>query len=211
MNRILPGVLAMAILVVASNILVQHLYGKWLTYGAFTYPLTFLVNDLTNRLQGSRAARQVVVSGFIVGIICSLIGSQIQGEFGPLVTFRVALGSGLAFLNGQLLDIFVFNRYRNSAGWWKAPFFSALIGSTLDSIIFFTIASVISLYIRVRAAIPLTSPSFCSLCVLLTPGRTTRITFARRLFAVLVRAISTPSRSSATKGTASQSSRRMAR
>lgn len=140
MNRILPGVLAMAILVVASNILVQHLYGKWLTYGAFTYPLTFLVNDLTNRLQGPRAARQVVVSGFIVGIICSLIGSQMQGEFGPLVTFRVALGSGLAFLNGQLLDIFVFNRYRNSAGWWKAPFFSALIGSTLDSIIFFTIA-----------------------------------------------------------------------
>lgn len=141
MNRsILPGVIAMAILVVAANILVQHLYGKWLTYGAFVYPLTFLVNDLTNRLQGPRAARQVVVTGFVVGIVCSLIGSQIQGEFGPLVTFRVALGSGLAFLNGQLLDIFVFNRYRNSRGWWKAPFFSALIGSTLDSIIFFTIA-----------------------------------------------------------------------
>lgn len=139
-RNIFPGVIAMAILVVASNILVQYLYGNWLTYGAFTYPLTFLVNDLTNRLQGPRAARQVVVSGFIVGIICSLIGSQIQGEFGPLVTFRVAVGSGLAFLNGQLLDILVFNRYRNTRGWWKAPFFSALIGSTLDSIIFFTIA-----------------------------------------------------------------------
>lgn len=141
MNRnILPGIMAMAILVVASNILVQHLYGKWLTYGAFTYPLTFLVNDLTNRLQGPKAARQVVVSGFVVGIVCSLIGSQMQGESGPLVTFRVALGSGLAFLNGQLLDILVFNRYRNTPGWWKAPFISTLVGSTLDSIIFFTIA-----------------------------------------------------------------------
>ena len=141
MNRtLLPGILAMALLVVASNILVQHLYGQWLTYGAFTYPLTFLVNDLTNRLQGPAAARRVVLVGFVVGIVCSLIGAQIQGEFGPLVTLRVAIGSGLAFLNGQLLDIFVFNRYRTSGGWWKAPFFSALIGSTLDSIIFFTIA-----------------------------------------------------------------------
>lgn len=139
-RNLIPGILAMAIIVVASNILVQYLCGQWLTYGAFTYPFSFLVNDLTNRLQGPKAARQVVVSGFVVGIICSLIGSQMQGEFGPLVTFRVAVGSGLAFLNGQLLDIFVFNRYRNSGGWWKAPFVSALVGSTLDSIIFFTIA-----------------------------------------------------------------------
>ncbi|MFZ1661312.1 MAG: queuosine precursor transporter [Paracoccaceae bacterium] len=138
-RRLLPGILAMAIIVVASNILVQHLYGKWLTYGAFTYPLAFLVTDLTNRLQGPSAARRVVVAGFVAGLICSLIGSQIQGEFGPLVTLRVAIGSGLAFLNGQLLDIFVFNRYRNT-GWWKAPFFSTIIGSTCDSIIFFMIA-----------------------------------------------------------------------
>jgi len=139
-RTLLPGILAMAILVIASNILVQHLYGKWLTYGAFTYPLTFLVNDLTNRLHGPSAARRVVLVGFVVGIVCSLVGSQMQGEFGPLVTFRVAVGSGLAFLNGQLLDLFIFNRFRNRGGWWKAPFFSALIGSTLDSIIFFTIA-----------------------------------------------------------------------
>ena len=97
------------------------------------------MTDLTNRLQGPSAARRVVVSGFVAGLVCSLIGSQIQGEFGPLVTLRVALGSGLAFLNGQLLDIFVFNRYRNQ-GWWRAPFFSTIIGSTCDSIIFFTIA-----------------------------------------------------------------------
>lgn len=95
-RTLLPGILAMAILVIASNILVQHLYGKWLTYGAFTYPLTFLVNDLTNRLHGPSAARRVVLVGFVVGIVCSLVGSQMQGEFGPLVTFRVAVGSGLA-------------------------------------------------------------------------------------------------------------------
>ncbi len=139
-RTLLPGILAMAIIVVVSNILVNIPFNQWLTYGAFTYPFSFLVNDVTNRLQGPQAARRVIVVGFIVGLICSLIGSQIQGEFGPLVTFRVALGSGIAFLNGQLLDVTTFNRYRNSTGWWKAPFVSTFVGSTLDSIIFFTIA-----------------------------------------------------------------------
>ena len=139
-RTLLPGILAMAIIVVASNILVQFPVGQWLTWGAFTYPLSFLVNDLTNRLHGARAARTVVVVGFVAGLVCSLIGSRIDGEFGPLVTFRVALGSGIAFLVGQLLDISLFNRYRNSSGWWKAPFISSFLGSTLDTVIFFTIA-----------------------------------------------------------------------
>lgn len=139
-RSLLPGILAMTVIVVASNILVQYPVGQWLTWGAFTYPFSFLVNDITNRLQGPRAARQVVVAGFVVGLVCSLIGARIQGEFGPLVTFRVALGSGIAFLNGQLLDIGLFNRYRNTRAWWKAPFVSSFVGSTLDTVIFFTIA-----------------------------------------------------------------------
>ena len=137
--RLLPGILAMAIIVVASNILVQFLFGQWLTWGAFTYPFAFLVTDLTNRIQGAAAARRVVLAGFVVGVICSLIGSRIMGEFGPLVSFRVALGSGLAFLAAQLTDIAVFNRLRGR-GWWRAPFYSTLVGSALDTAIFFTVA-----------------------------------------------------------------------
>ncbi len=139
MTRLLPGILAMATIVVASNILVQFLYGQWLTWGAFTYPFAFLVTDLTNRFQGAAAARRVVIAGFVVGVVCSLIGSRIVGEFGPLVSFRVAVGSGLAFLCAQLLDIAVFNRLREGS-WWKAPFVSTLFGATLDTCIFFTVA-----------------------------------------------------------------------
>lgn len=140
MTRIhLPGVLAMAAIVVASNILVQFLFGNWLTWGAFTYPLAFLVTDLMNRLYGARAARRVVAVGFAVGVACSLIGTQIIGEFGPLVTLRIAVGSGIAFLTAQLVDIAVFNRLREGV-WWRAPLSSTLVGSSLDTAIFFTIA-----------------------------------------------------------------------
>jgi queuosine precursor transporter len=140
MTRIsLYGVLAMAIVVVASNILVQHPIGTWLTWGAFTYPLAFLVSDIVNRLEGPAAARRVVYVGFVVGLACSAIGTQIMGEFGPLVTLRVALGSAIAFLLAQLLDIMIFDRLRRQA-WWKAPFISTFAGSTLDTAIFFTIA-----------------------------------------------------------------------
>ena len=138
-RNLIPGILAMATIVVASNILVQFLYGQWLTFGAFTYPFSFLVTDLTNRLQGAKAARTVVIAGFVVGVLCSLIGSQIAGQFGPLVTLRVAMGSGLAFLAAQLVDIHVFNRFR-AQGWWRAPFISTLAGASLDTVIFFTIA-----------------------------------------------------------------------
>ncbi|MCT8331401.1 queuosine precursor transporter [Albidovulum sediminis] len=138
-RNLIPGILAMAAVVVASNILVQFLFGQWLTLGAFTYPFAFLVTDLTNRLQGAAAARKVVVAGFAVGIFCSLVGSQIVGEFGPLVTLRVAVASGIAFLSAQLLDISVFNRLRQGS-WWRAPLVSTLAGSSLDTALFFTIA-----------------------------------------------------------------------
>ena len=140
MNRAyLPGVLAMASIVLASNILVQFLFGNWLTWGAFTYPLAFLVTDVMNRVYGSAAARRVVFVGFVVGVICSLIGTQIMGEFGPLVTLRIALGSGIAFLTAQLLDVGIFAALRDGK-WWRAPLASTLVGSTVDTALFFTVA-----------------------------------------------------------------------
>ena len=139
MQKLLPGIFAMAATVVASNILVQFLFGQWLTWGAFTYPIAFLVTDLTNRLYGAQAARRVVFTGFAVGVACSLIGTQIIGEFGPLVTWRIAIGSGAAFLTAQLLDVSLFDRFRGGA-WWRAPLVSTLIGSSVDTALFFSIA-----------------------------------------------------------------------
>ncbi len=138
-TNILPGVLAMATIVVASNILVQFLFGQWLTWGAFTYPLAFLVTDIMNRVYGREAARKVVFAGFVVGISCSFVGTQIIGEYGPLVTLRIALGSGIAFLTAQLIDIAIFNRLREGT-WWRAPVVSSVIGSSIDTVLFFTIA-----------------------------------------------------------------------
>lgn len=140
MTRIhLPGILAMATVVVASNILVQFLFGQWLTWGAFTYPVAFLVTDVMNRVYGVAAARRVVFAGFVVGVLSSLIGTQIMGEFGPLVTLRIAMGSGLAFLTAQLLDVAIFDRLR-SGSWWRAPLASTLVGSSVDTAIFFSVA-----------------------------------------------------------------------
>jgi len=138
-SRIFPGILAMATIVVTSNILVQFLFGQWLTWGALTYPLAFLVTDVMNRVYGREAAQRVVFAGFIVGVACSLIGTQIMGEYGPLITLRIALGSGIAFLTAQLLDITVFNRLRDGA-WWRAPVVSSIVGSTVDTALFFSIA-----------------------------------------------------------------------
>ncbi len=144
MTRILPGVIAMAAIVVASNILVQFLIlDGLLTWGAFTYPLAFLVTDIMNRVYGTQAARKVVFSGLVVGIVCSLIGSQIMlqgdGYEYPAVAIRIAIGSATAFLVAQMLDIAVFNRLRDGS-WWKAPLGSTLVGSTVDTAIFFSIA-----------------------------------------------------------------------
>ena len=139
MTRLLPGVIAMAAIVVASNILVQFLFGQWLTWGAFTYPFAFLVTDVMNRVYGVGPARKVVLAGFVVGVICSFIGTRIVGEFGPLVTLRIALGSGLAFLSAQMLDVAIFDRLRGGR-WWRAPLASTLVGSSVDTAIFFTVA-----------------------------------------------------------------------
>ena len=113
----LPGILAMAAVVVASNILVQFLLGDWLTWGAFTYPIAFLVTDVMNRVYGVAAARRVVFAGFAAGVLCSLIGTQVMlqgdGYSFPAVTLRVALGSGTAFLVAQLLDVQIFDRLRH--------------------------------------------------------------------------------------------------
>lgn len=138
-RSLIPGVIAMAAIVLASNILVQFLFGQWLTWGAFTYPLAFLVTDLMNRAYGPAAARRVVFAGFVTGVLCSLIGTQIIGEYGPLVTWRIALGSGLAFLTAQLLDVAIFDRLRDGR-WWRAPLVSTLVGSSVDTALFFTLA-----------------------------------------------------------------------
>lgn len=139
----LPGIFAMAAVVVASNILVQFLLGQWLTWGALTFPVAFLVTDVMNRVYGAAAARRVIFAGFVVGVICSLIGSQIMlqgdGFTYPAVALRVAVGSGVAFLVAQLIDVFVFDKLRDGA-WWRAPLFSSVVGSALDTGIFFSIA-----------------------------------------------------------------------
>ncbi|HHB80788.1 MAG TPA: VUT family protein [Aliiroseovarius sp.] len=140
MTRILPGVIAMAAIVVASNILVQFLLlDGLLTWGAFTYPFAFLVTDLMNRVYGARAARRVVLAGFVTGVVCSLIGSQIMLEYGPAVSLRIAVGSGIAFLTAQMLDVAIFDRLRRGS-WWRAPLVSTLVGSAVDTTLFFTIA-----------------------------------------------------------------------
>jgi uncharacterized PurR-regulated membrane protein YhhQ (DUF165 family) len=134
MTRLLPGILAMAAIVVASNILVQFLAGPWLTWGAFTYPFAVLVTDLANRLYGAAAARRIVLAGFVVGVACSLVAAGLDKT-----TLRIATGSGTAFLAAQLLDVAVFDRLRRGA-WWRAPLISSVIGSALDTFLFFSIA-----------------------------------------------------------------------
>ena len=130
--------LLMATIVIASNFFVQFplsgslfgvQLGDLLTWGAFTYPVAFLVTDLTNRQFGPAVARRVVLAGFIVGVAISFWTSV------P----RIAIASGTAFLVGQLLDISVFNRLRRRA-WWQAPLVGSLAGSALDTLLFFSLA-----------------------------------------------------------------------
>ena len=129
-----PFVAAMAAVVVASNFLVQFPFGHFglqdlLTWGAFTYPLAFLVNDLTNRRYGPAAARKVVYAGFAIAVVLSVW----------LATPRIAIASGSAFLTAQLIDVFVFDRLRERI-WWQAPLVSSVIGSVIDTVLFFSLA-----------------------------------------------------------------------
>ena len=132
--RLLPGVLAMAAIVVTSNILVQFLLGDWLTWGALTYPIAFLVTDIMNRVYGTQAARRVVLAGFVTGLLCSLVAAGFDKT-----TLRIAIASGAAFLSAQLMDIAVFNQLRKY-NWWLPPLAASLVGSVLDTAVFFSIA-----------------------------------------------------------------------
>ena len=134
MPRILPGVIAMALIVVASNILVQYQLGNWLTWGALSYPIAFLVTDIMNRVYGTQAARRVVLAGFVTGLICSLVAAGFDKT-----TLRIAIASGGAFLSAQLMDIAVFNKLRKY-NWWLPPLAATIVGSVLDTAAFFSIA-----------------------------------------------------------------------
>ena len=133
-QRLAPFVAAMAIVVAASNVLVQYPVpwfglGDLLTFGAFTYPFAFLVTDLTNRSFGPRAARTVVIVGFAVAVALSIF----------LATPRIAIASASAFLVAQLLDVSVFDALRRQA-WWRAPLVSSVLGALVDTAIFFGLA-----------------------------------------------------------------------
>jgi uncharacterized PurR-regulated membrane protein YhhQ (DUF165 family) len=127
--RLALPVAAMAAVIVLSNVLVQHAINDWLTWGAFTYPLVFLVTDLTNRALGPQAARRVAWIGFAIAVAVSL----------ALAPWRIAVASGAAFLFAQLMDVAVFNRWR-AATWWKAPLIGSLVASVVDTAVFFFLA-----------------------------------------------------------------------
>ena len=131
----------MGLVVLASNYLVQFpikYYGleQLLTYGAFSYPIAFLITDLANRSYGKIAARKVVYFGFVIGICFTLFFST---NFDDLISIRIAIGSGSAFLVAQLLDVQVFDKLRKKQ-WFIAPLTSSLIGSTVDTFLFFSIS-----------------------------------------------------------------------
>ena len=132
----------MGLVVIASNYLVQFPFKYFglqniLTYGAFSYPVTFLITDLANRAYGKSLARKIVYFGFIIGIILTLF---ISTNFSDLISIRIAIGSGLAFLVAQNLDIIIFDRLRNLKKWYVAPFTSSTIGSIIDTFLFFSIS-----------------------------------------------------------------------
>ena len=131
----------MGVIVLLSNYLVQfpvQYYGleKVLTYGAFSYPVAFLITDLANRSYGKIIARKIVYIGFVIGILFTILFST---NFTDLISIRIAIGSGLAFLIAQLLDVQIFDRLRKKK-WYVAPLTSSLIGSTVDTFIFFSVA-----------------------------------------------------------------------
>jgi|TARA_B100000809_G_C15046272_1_gene497349 uncharacterized integral membrane protein (TIGR00697 family) len=131
----------MGAVVLASNYLVQFpikYYGleEVLTYGAFSYPIAFLITDLTNRSYGKVIARKIVYIGFVIGIIFTLLFST---NFADLISVRIAIGSGTAFLVAQLLDVQIFDKLRKKK-WFVAPLTSSFIGSTVDTFLFFSIS-----------------------------------------------------------------------
>ena len=131
----------MGIVVVLSNYLVQFPVQQFglseiLTYGAFSYPITFLITDLANRAYGKAVARKVVYFGFIIGILLTLFVST---NFKDIISIRIAIGSGVAFFIAQNLDVQVFDRFRKKS-WFVAPLTSSTLGSVTDTFLFFSIA-----------------------------------------------------------------------
>ena len=131
----------MGLVVVASNYLVQfpiQYFGlsEILTYGAFSYPITFFINDLANRAYGKVIARKVVYIGFVIGILLTLFLST---NFSDIISVRIAIGSGVAFFIAQNLDIQIFDYLRKKA-WFVAPLTSSILGSITDTLLFFSIA-----------------------------------------------------------------------
>ena len=131
----------MGAVVLSSNYLVQfpiNYYGlnEILTYGAFSYPIAFLITDLANRSYGKRVARKIVYFGFVLGIGFTVLFST---DFADLISIRIAIGSGIAFLTAQLLDVQIFDRLRKKE-WFVAPLTSSMIGSTIDTFLFFSIS-----------------------------------------------------------------------
>ena len=131
----------MAIVVATSNYLVQfpiQYYGlqDLLTYGALSYPIAFLITDLSNRCYGKYVAKKIVYLGFAIGIFLTFYFST---NFSNLISVRIALGSGIAFLVAQLLDVYIFDKLRKKI-WYVAPLTSSIIGSTIDTFLFFSIS-----------------------------------------------------------------------
>ena len=131
----------MGVIVLSSNYLVQfpiNYYGlsEILTYGAFSYPIAFLITDLANRFYGKFVARKIVYIGFFIGILFTLLFST---DFADLISIRMAIGSGVAFITAQLIDIQIFDRLRKKE-WFIAPLTSSFIGSTVDTFLFFSIS-----------------------------------------------------------------------
>ena len=142
MNRLLLLLpVLMGVVVLSSNYLVQFpikYYGleEILTYGAFTYPIAFLITDLANRSYGKLAARKIVYIGFIIGISFTLFFTT---NFSNLISVRIAIGSGTAFIVSQLLDVQIFDKLREKE-WFVAPLTSSFIGSVVDTFLFFSIS-----------------------------------------------------------------------
>ena len=131
----------MGVIIIISNYLVQFPINKFqlqniLTYGAFSYPITFLITDLANRRFGKKIARKLVYIGFGIGI---LLTTLVSTNFQDVISIRIALGSGTAFLVAQLIDIEIFQRLRNKE-WFVAPITSSIFGSTIDTFLFFSIS-----------------------------------------------------------------------
>ena len=132
----------MGIVVISSNFLVQFpvkIFGleELLTYGAFSYPVTFLITDLANRAYGKEEARKIVYIGFVIGVLLSFL---ISTNFKDIISIRIAIGSGVAFFIAQNLDVNIFDKLRKHRFWFTAPLASSIMGSTVDTFLFFGIA-----------------------------------------------------------------------